>query len=193
MNPRALRAWLPLVVLGLVGCSRAPDPAAAPQPVASIQEIMQAFVDPAADTLWEAVSSETTAEGTVDHHPQDDGQWLALRHHALRLAEGATLLPMAGRRVAHAGHTLEDSHVAGILGADQIQSRIEADRPAFAAHAQSLQRAAQDLLAAIDRRDLAHYTAAGARLDHVCEACHLRYWYPGDKRPAELAAPAGPP
>jgi len=188
---RAVGQWLRLlplgaVLLGLVACDRAPDPAATPQPVASIQEIMQALVDPSADTLWEAVSSETTAAGTVDHHPKDDAEWLALRHHAIRLAEGANLLAQPGRVVSHAGKQLEDSHVEGILVPAQIQKLIDADRPAFAQHANALQQATLDLLAAIDQRKLDGYTAAGSRIDHACEACHLRYWYPNDKRPPEL-------
>jgi hypothetical protein len=188
---RSVGRWLRVLPLGaallsLVACDRAPDPAATPQPVASIQEIMQALVDPSADTLWEAVSSETTAAGTVDHHPQNDAEWLALRHHAIRLAEGANLLAQPGRVVSHAGKQLEDSHVEGILVPAQIQKLIDADRPAFAQHANALQQATLDLLAAIDQRKLDGYTAAGARIDHACEACHLRYWYPNDKRPPEL-------
>jgi hypothetical protein len=183
---RALLVGSVLVAV-LAACHRSVEPPVGPQPVASIQEIMQAFVDPAADTLWEAVSSETTAAGTIDHQPQTDAEWLALRHQALRLAEGATLLPMPGRAVAHVGRALEDSHVLGILDAEQILHRIEADRPAFAAHAQALQLAAQDVLAAIDTRDLRRYNLAGERLDHACESCHLRYWYPDDKRPPELS------
>lgn len=176
-----------VLIAGLGACSRSVEPTPGPAPVASLQEIMQAVVDPAADTLWEAVSSETTAAGTVDHQPQTDAEWLALRHHALRLAEGATLLPMPGRVVAHVGRALEDSHVLGILDAEQIQHRIDTSRPAFAAHAKALQLAAQDVLAAIDARDLRRYNLAGERVDHACEGCHLQYWYPDDKRPPELS------
>jgi hypothetical protein len=184
---RSLRR-LPLgaALLALVACQRAPDPAATPQPVASIQEIMQALVDPAADTLWEAVSSETTAEGAVDHQPRDDTAWLELRHQAIRLAEGATMLAMPGRVVSRAGEPLEDSHLEGVLVATQVQQRIDADHALFAKHANALQLATLDLLSAIDQRNVDSYSAAGSRIDQACESCHLRYWYPDDKRPPEL-------
>lgn len=189
---RWLSRWLlaGMAVSALAACTRTPDTSLAPQPVATIQEIMQALVDPAADTLWEAVSSETTAEGTVDHHPKDDAAWLELRHHAIRLAEGATLLAQPGRVVAHGGKQLEDSHVDGILLPAQIQQHIDADHAAFVQRAYVLQQATIDLIAAIDTRNLDRYNAAGAHIDHACESCHLHYWYPNDKRPPELSPAA---
>jgi hypothetical protein len=164
-----------------------PFPAAAPGsplPLASIQELMQGLVDPAADELWDAVSTEVTAQGEVEHRPADDASWLKLRRRALLVAEAANLLAQPGRVVVHAGNALEDSHVKGILTGPAIEQRIKSDPAEFAARAKALQEAARALLGAIDKRDIQAYLAAGSQLDHACESCHQRYWYPNDKVPA---------
>ena len=184
-----IRTAVALAMTGLAGCSAAgPESSISPfLPRASIQEIMNSQVDPAADLLWEAVSSETTAEGTVDHHPQSEQEWLELRHAAIRLIESANLLVMEGRQVAGDGHQLEDAHVPGISSAAEIQRAIDADRATFVTHAHDLHGAATRMLAAIDRRNPAELIEAGGTLDEACERCHLKYWYPNAPLPPELA------
>ncbi len=176
-----------LICAALASCGRTeapPAPApAGPVPLASVQELMQGQVDPAADELWDAVSSEVTAKGDVDNRPADDASWLKLRHRALQVAEAANLLALPGRVVVQPGKTLEDSHIKGILNAADIQQRIKADPAQFATHAKALQDSAWELLGAIDKRDIAAYLAAGSHLDHACESCHRRYWYPNDQIP----------
>jgi hypothetical protein len=154
-----------------------------PQARASIQELMQAIVDPSADALWESVSSTVTAQGVEDKRPESDDDWQHLRHLALTLSEAGNLLAMERPVVAHPGKALEDAHITATLSAPEIQKRIDADRPAFNAHALTLQAAAQRTLKAIDDRDIDAFMQAGAQLDQACEACHRRYWYPNDRRP----------
>lgn len=71
------------------------------------------------------------------------------------------------------------------LRPDDIQRRIDADPRAFAQFALALQVAAGESLAAIDKQDIDALLRAGSQLDQACEACHQRYWYPGDRRPSE--------
>lgn len=175
-----------LGALALAACGRR-EPAAAPpfRPTASIQEIMQAIVDPSADALWESVSSTVTSAGTQDQQPRTPEQWHAVRLLALRLAEAANLLLIEGREVARQGRQLEDAHVPGTLGPDAIQKKIAAQPQLFAARALALHEAALQTLAAIDTQDIARFSEAGGKLDQACEACHKQYWYPNDKRPTE--------
>jgi hypothetical protein len=178
--------WLPLAV----GCSgkQSEAPASPFIPTASIQEIMNSQVDPAADFLWEAVSTEVTASGTVNHQPQNDAEWLELRHAAIRLIESSNLLVMPDRRVAAEGHRLEDAHVQGISSAEDIEHAIDADRGAFVSHAHDLHSAATQMLSAIDAKNPEALIEAGGKLDEACEGCHLKYWYPNAPLPPELAA-----
>lgn len=171
----------------LAGCQPAP-PAQVFRTTASIQDIMQSIVDPAADALWESVSSTVTAQGVDEHRPETDEDWKALRHHAIQLAEAANLLAIDGRPVVHAGRQLEDAHVSVTLKSDAIEALLAKDRATFTSHARNLQAGAEEALRAIDARDLTAFTKAGAQIDIACEACHLTFWYPNDKRPAELRA-----
>jgi hypothetical protein len=178
-----LLVFISVALLTACGTKNTPPVVATPQPVASIQEIMQAIVDPSADALWESVSSTVTSAGIEDKQPASEAEWLELRHLAIGIVEAANLLIADGRVVAHAGHTLEDAHVAGILVPAEIEQKIAADRPAFAQKALALQQAAQNIIAAIDARNIEQFLAAGGQLDHACESCHKQYWYPNDKVP----------
>src|SRR5262245_56567735 len=64
----------------------APTPAASPmKPIAGVQDIMADMVDPAADFLWEAVSSTETAAGIEEKQPRTDEEWKAVRRQAIIL------------------------------------------------------------------------------------------------------------
>lgn len=107
-------------LLTLAACSPKPQPAPpAPvtfKPAASIQNLMVSIVDPAADALWEAVSTETTASGVKENQPRTEQEWQAVRHHAIALQEAGNLLMMEGREVTHGGKVTEDAHVEGVSG-----------------------------------------------------------------------------
>jgi hypothetical protein len=173
-------------MLLLAACSQPRVPEAPAQPfraTASIQELMQSIVDPAADAVWEAVSSETGPNGIEEHQPRSEEEWLAVRRHALTLVEASNLLLVHGRAVSHGDKALEDAHVPGILDARQVRQAIDADHGAFAAHALALHAAGSEALAAIDARNAQRLLVAGEKIDAACEACHMRYWYPNAEQP----------
>ncbi len=180
----------------LAGAAAATSKPAAPpsaddglEAVATIQDIMENVVDPSADALWASVSSTTTASGTENRQPRTEEEWKAVRRYAISLAEAPNLLLTPGRRVAEAGGKLEDAHVKGILGPEDIAREIAADRPAFVERARALRVAAKKALAAIDARNVAGLFEAGTALDDACESCHVKYWYPNDTRPPPPANP----
>lgn len=154
-----------------------------PQPALSIQDLMVQMVDPAADALWESVSSETGPAGVSEQQPDTAAEWQALAQHASRLIEASRLLSADGLTVAHPGTTLEDAHVAGILNAAEIERKIAASAPLFKASAKELGDSARLALQAVEARDPARLLAAGARIDQACEHCHLVYWYPNAEQP----------
>jgi hypothetical protein len=154
-------------------------PAAVPlKPVASIQEVMQALVDPSADDIWNSVSTTVTKKGVEDKQPHTDAQWHELRLKAIRLVEGATLLQLEGRKVVQPGARLEDDHVETNAKLEDIVAAIGKNPAAFSGAALTLQTSAIEILAAIDTRDIARLGQAGSALDAACESCHVTYWYP---------------
>jgi hypothetical protein len=154
------------------------------KPVAGISDIMANEVDPAADALWESVGTVVTRSGTKNNHPTTDKQWDELRGHAVVLIEAANLLLMDGRRVAREGvQKIEDQGTPGNLSAEQSQKLIDENRGSFASFATALRTVGEQMLKAIDTKNPNDLMEAGAALDEVCEGCHLKFWYPGQKIP----------
>ena len=143
-------------------------------PRASLQELMEAIVDPSADGLWDAVETIETADGEHTRIPQNDAEWADVRRKLIMLRESASLLRVP-RPVARRAFAAE---AAGALDSVQIAARIRRDRPAFDAFAGALGRTAQQALQAAEARDIEAMVRIGGDIDAVCETCHLHFWYP---------------
>jgi hypothetical protein len=167
-------------LLLLAGCARSapPPPAASRQPPfllkASIREIMDAQIDPAADTLWESVAFEITAAGEETRQPRTPEEWQAVRRGAITLIEASNLLMMEGRRIAPQNVQL----APGELSPEVLQKKLDATHAPFDGFAQALQNTGLKALAAIDARDAGRLLEVGGEIDEACESCHLVYWYP---------------
>ena len=67
------------------------------------------------------------------------------------------------------------------LPPEQIQAKIEKDRALWYKHADGLKAAALEAVQVAKARDLDGLFKVGDKVDKACEACHLEYWYPGDR------------
>ena len=82
-------------VLVLSGCREPPpskaETAAVPELrlIATIRDIMDSFIDPAADHIWDAVAITVTAKGREERYPRTDEEWKELRRRAIQVMEGA--------------------------------------------------------------------------------------------------------
>ncbi|HYQ40882.1 MAG TPA: hypothetical protein VER11_02915 [Polyangiaceae bacterium] len=142
---------------------------------ASIRELMDSEVDPAADFIWASVASISTVAGLEERQPRTDDEWLEVRRRAITLIEATNLLVMKGRRVSA---KYEAASGAGELDTDQVQQKIDTNRPAFVALAQRLQDTGLQTLAAIDAKDPVALFDLGGTIDEACESCHVTFWYP---------------
>ena len=164
------------------GCSShstPPPPEQSFKLTATIRELMDGEIDPAADALWDSVAYIATREGVEERRPRTEEQWQAVRMSAVTLMEAANLLSMPGRRVATDDH----EPGPGELKPAEIQRRIEMSHGAFVQFARSLQEAGQKALNAIEAKDAQGLMDAGGVIDEACEACHVTYWYPDQNRP----------
>jgi len=161
----------------------APPPAPALQIVASIQELMDAVIDPSADALWDSVSVTTTKKGTVFHQPHTDEEWQEARRRAIALIEGTNLLVMDGRKLVAPGSPVLDQGTSGVLSAEEGQKKFDAQHAAFVQFAEALREAGTQMLTAIDKKDATGMMNAGAAMDGICESCHLTFWYPNQVIP----------
>jgi len=172
------------LVFGMGSCSpEAPRSAVAIAPQtdsnATIQEIMEGKIDPAADALWSSVAYIASPSGTEDRRPRTEAEWRAVRIDAIGLLDATKLLRVPGRRVKNGnsppGH--------GELPAAEIQKRIDANHQTFVQFVGLLQESGLQALNAIDAKDAQALMNAGGVIDEACEACHLTYWYPNQNRP----------
>lgn len=153
----------------------------------TIKEIMQTVVDPSADVLFDAVSYNITTAGIEEVQPRTTEDWMNVRRNALLLAEATNLLQVPGRKVA------PEKPIPGLeneppgpedLTPAEIQPLIDGDRAAFNKLAQGLADAAVVALKAADARSVEQLFESGDEIDKACENCHLKYWYPPNKKPA---------
>ena len=145
----------------------------------SIQELMEAMVDPAADRVWEAVSSTITAQGEDKKQPQTDEEWREVRNAVILVREATHLLAMPGRPIVPAGGKILDEGHDGVLSTADAQKNLEAQFAAFSQLARALRDVTTRLLKAVDARDAEQVFEIGAEMDGVCESCHMTFWYPG--------------
>ena len=154
------------------------EPASVVRPVASFQEIMLAEVIPSSTALWNAVSTQSSAEGVVEHRPTTDEEWLDLRHQALILIEAGNLLLDKHRLIVARGGKVKDAEQPGILGPAQIRQKMDADPARLARLIHALQDSTGKALAAIEAKNADALSEAGSDIDEACESCHKTYWYP---------------
>ena len=130
-----------LWLLGVCGCialatAEAQQPGI--KPIASIMQLHEAMISPSSDALFD-VGREA---------PKDDRGWVAVRNHAVILAESANMLMVAGR------------------------AKDKGDWMKFSA---ALADAAAAALKAAEAKNVAGVLDAGDRIVPVCEACHEPY------------------
>ncbi len=138
-----------LLVTGLVGCSDAPKPQAAPyEPVLDLHDLMNSVLDPATDVIWGAAGAVITAEGEQDLAPVDDAGWQAVFNAAAVVTETGNLLMLPGRAEDN-GDWMEYSSALITTG--------------------------KEAMAAAEAKDAQAVFDVGGKLYLVCVACHQSY------------------
>jgi hypothetical protein len=182
-----------LIGVGVILADCSPKPAAetaapatnAPplKPVASVLDLMLSQIDANADALWESVATVSTQKGIEERQPRTAEEWKKARFQALALIEGANLLMMDGRVVAHPGQQLDEPGGQGDFTPAQAQTAIDANRATFVAYARALRDTGELMLKAIENKSADAMLEAGGALDEACEQCHLKFWYPNSPLP----------
>lgn len=174
----------------LAGCqqeSQTAAPAAAPASPfhlrASIAEIMDSIVMPAADVLWKSTAVIESVEGTKDLTPKNDEEWKVVERAAVTMSEAMNALMIPGRKAAPDGAPVDDD--GDELLPPQIEELIRKEPQVWVGFAQALDATTEKLHTAIKARDLQAISDLGGELDEVCESCHLHFWYPPKEGPKE--------
>lgn len=141
---------LVFVVAGARLARQAPAPSTevAITPTASVKQIMQGIVGPAADRVFASVKYTETLKGREEQVPHTDAEWQAVGNDAAALVESGNLLLMKGRRVDD-GEWIKMS-----------QMMIDGGRI---------------VLRAAEARSPDKVLEAGEALNVSCDTCHQRY------------------
>jgi hypothetical protein len=151
------------------------------KPSLTIKELMEQFIDPTSDFVFDAVVFDVSDKGTTETAPANDEDWAKVERGAWQLAESANLLMIP--RSAEPPGTSEPrkpGEPAPELSGPEIDAKISADRPKWNRFADGLRVASLNALTSVKTRKSEAVLDAGTEIDRACEACHLEYWYPGD-------------
>jgi hypothetical protein len=144
-----------IVALGLVaviatGCS-AP---ASFQPVATVEQIMEASVEPTSNAVFDAA---VWVNGVQVGGPKSDDDWKMVKANALMLAETGNLLLMGSRMK---------------------------DQTGWVTRTQAMMDAANEAAKAADAKNTDAIFNAGTKIYQACTGCHLQYINPATIKPS---------
>jgi hypothetical protein len=168
----------------LSGCSAKPEATQSPAtplftPVLSVKELMENIVDPQADYVFDAVGSDISPTGIVDIKPTTDEDWTKIQRGAYVLAESSNLLKMTRKMAPDGVANVEPGGPE--LTPSQIEAKVKENPALWNSHADTLRAEALKVIEIVKARDAEKLLAAGSAIDQACEACHLDFWYPGDR------------
>jgi hypothetical protein len=188
------RAGIVAVALLSSACSSSkatPPSAAASQPtplmvpVVSVKELMRFDIDPASDFIFDAVQYDATLKGVRDIYPKTDEDWEKVKTGAVSLAENIYLLKIKRPWTPKGDVNNSTGPNPPELSPQQIQAKYDKDPVLWDAKIEALRNAAKEIIDIADRRDVKALFEGSADVDNACEACHLEYWYPGDRADVE--------
>ena len=126
------------------------EAAAAPEitPVATVKQLMDGIVQPAATVIFDSVGTIVDKTGINEKQPSTEAEWAAVGASAAAIIESANLLVIGDRAI---------------------------DRQDWATMSKALADAGSLVLKATEAKDPMGVLAAGETLNASCDSCHERY------------------
>jgi hypothetical protein len=150
-------------------------------PTLSVKELMEHVIDPTADWIFDAAVVDISHKGLSETKPLTEEDWLKVERGGYVLAESTNLLKIPRRMAPPDDEGKPHQPGEPELPPEQIQAKIEKDRALWYMHADGLKAAALEAVQVAKARDVEGLFKVGDKVDKACEACHLEYWYPGDR------------
>jgi hypothetical protein len=116
--------------------------------VASVKQIMKGIVGPAANMVFNAVSTTVSSKGVEEKAPETNEEWEAVGNSAAALIESGNLM-LVGNRVVDKGDWVKMS-----------QALIESGKVA---------------LKAVEAKSPDQLLASGEAINNSCDNCHRKY------------------
>jgi len=144
---RTIHLFFPVSAVLFFSSACAPKPEF--KPVASVPQLMESTIQPAAEVLFESVGTVISFSGVEEIAPKNDEEWATVRHNAMTLAESGNLL-MIGDRARDKGDWMKLSQALVDVGVVALKA-AEAKNPEA-------------------------LFEAGGQVYEVCQQCHRKYW-----------------
>jgi hypothetical protein len=124
------------------------EPAAAVEqraapPVATVRQLMDGLLQPAAESVWNSVSVTVSHEGTVEKEPRTDEEWAAVATGAAMLVESSSLLLQSGRVIDDPDWT-KASHDLAAAGTEALKAAEAKDKDGIFKVGETIYRACTD-------------------------------------------------
>jgi hypothetical protein len=175
-------AAISVAALIAVSCRTPDQPPApatsAPQPVATLEELMEVAFEDNAYRIFDSVVITINADGITEKRPTTDAEWEDVLHALLGLAEGPNLIVNLGEdgRGISAGDEM-DAASEGQLSPHEIQARINEKRDLWVKYATDLQAVTREAIEIAKKKDAQGLFDAGGRINQACETCHEEFWF----------------
>jgi hypothetical protein len=131
----------------LAGVRAANAPLASP-PVATVLELMDGIVSPAAQVVYDSVATVVDKDGVKETRPRNDREWANVAGNAAALIEASELLKMEGRAKDQGDWVM----ISTAMGTAAAETR-----------------------AAAQKKDPEAILVAGEKLNNSCDNCHRKY------------------
>jgi len=154
---------------------------------ATVKDVMHSMVDPSGDFLFQSVQTIVDEHGAREKAPHTEEEWDNVRERVLILLRTPDLL--RDRMAARPRDRSKNPEVEN--EPEEVQALMDSDRPDFMRRGRRLGDAASAAMKAVGLKDKDELVIALDRIDKACESCHLRYWYPRDRRAREAAKEDG--
>lgn len=178
-----MRSWALVVAPALLlgGCQRKAEE---PAPKTTLHEVMKDEVDPRGDDVWAVGNAHIDGDAGLDGASMTQADWARLATAATSLQQAAldiVKLPKPitvvkpGTKIAYEDTSWGDS-------AASVQANVAKDQQGLMNLANALAEHGAEIATAAGKHDAATAGQLVNELDGVCESCHVKYWYPSEKK-----------
>jgi cytochrome c556 len=153
--------------------------AAAP---ADVHDLMKNIVAPQTQVIWDVSNEAQDEQGNPDASKMTAADWGKIIAAAEKVKQASQTLAKADHAIAAApGVKIEGEGNEGVAGAKQVQAAIDKNPAEFRTRSTALATSMDQIVAAAKAKNAAKVFEVSGMLDQVCEDCHQKFWYPGQK------------
>lgn len=174
-------AWIVAPALLLGGCQKQGQE---PAPKATLHEVMKKEVDKLGDDVWAVGNAHINGDAGLDGASMSEADWAKLAAAATSLRQAALdvvnlpkpiVVVKPGTKIAYEDTSWGDS-------AASVQANVAQDQQGLLNLANALAEHSGEIATAAGKHDAATAGRLINELDGVCESCHVKYWYPSEKK-----------